>query len=356
MLGPGLDVRGGVASVERLILSSLPAEVQSTHIATMVDGSKATKLWTFLKALATLERSLRRGVDIVHIHFASDASSVRKEIVAKRALMAGKKVVMHAHGGEYQRYWREMTDRQRRRTLAVLTRVAALIVLGEAWREFFIRVGVPAERIVAIPNPVRLPDTIPDRRGKLRVGFVFLGMLSRNKGAFDLLDAIRALPMETLARCHFVMAGNGRGTELRGLVAKYKLGDSVEVRNWVQPHERDRLLSDADVFVLPSLNEGLPMAMLEAMAWGLPVICTPVGSIPEIVRDGFNGLLIQPGEVSQLGHAIVQLVADEPERISMGRAARQSVEKLRPESYVDKLVGTYHAVLKQSTEKVVERN
>jgi len=168
MIGPGLDVRGGVASVERLILSSLPAEVQATHIATMVDGSKALKLWTFLKSLAAFERALRQGVDIVHLHFASDASSVRKEIMARRALMAGKKVIMHAHGGGYQRYWREMTIRQRRRTLDVLTRVAALIVLGDAWRDFFIDIGVPAERIVAMPNPVKLPDSISNRRRKAR--------------------------------------------------------------------------------------------------------------------------------------------------------------------------------------------
>jgi glycosyltransferase involved in cell wall biosynthesis len=259
--------------------------------------------------------------------------------------MAGKKVIMHHHGGEYQRYWRQMTVRQRRRTLELLTKVSALIVLGDAWREFFVGLGVPAERVVSMRNPVNLPKSIPDRLGRERVGFLFLGVLVHRKGAFDLLDAIRTLPSDTLATFHFVMAGNGQVEELRSLVAKYGLNASVEVRSWVDQKERDQLLAEADVFVLPSRNEGLPMAMLEAMAWGLPAICTAVGSIPEILVDGQNGLLITPGNLEQLANAISHLGTVEKDRLALGQAARNSVETLASEIYVRKLLQLYKSVI-----------
>jgi glycosyltransferase involved in cell wall biosynthesis len=330
--------------VERLILSHLPADIQARHIATMVDGSKATKLWTFLQSLVKVEGALRKGVDIVHIHFASEASSVRKELLARRALRAGKQVVMHAHGAEYRRYWGEMRPAQQRRTLDVLTRASALIVLGEVWREFFMSIGIPAERIVVMPNPVALPASVPRRAGRTRVKFVFLGIIDHRKGAFDLLEAIRTLPAATLARCSFVIAGNGEGARLRDLVQHHDLAAIVDVRDWISPQARDELLADSDVFVLPSRNEGMPMAMLEAMAWGLPVICTPVGSIPEVVTDGHNGLLVAPGDVRAIRSAIERLVVDESGRLTLGTAARRTVEPLSAERYISRLVGVYAAV------------
>ena len=345
MLGPGLDVQGGVASVERLILDRLPPSAHARHVATMVDGSYVTKLWTFLKALIAIEQAISNDVDLVHIHFASDASSARKELVARQVLRKGKKVIMHAHGAEYRRYWREMTPAQQRRTLGVLTRLSALIVLGEVWREFFVAAGVPSERIVVLPNPVILPDSIPDRRGKPRVNFVYLGIIGHRKGAFELVEAIRELPAGSRDLCHFVFAGNGETDSLRGLVAKHELEATIEVRDWVDSRERDQLLADADAFVLPSRNEGMPMAMLEAMAWGLPVICTPVGSIPAVVTDGYNGLLIDPGDVSGISAAIMRLVRNDAERTTMGSAARRTVEPLAVEKYMERLQRLYTMVL-----------
>jgi glycosyltransferase involved in cell wall biosynthesis len=341
MLGPGLDVRGGVTSVERLIMSNLPPGVEATHIATMVDGSKVRKFWTFLAALVSFEKALTRGVDVVHIHFASAASSMRKELLARRALRAGKKLVMHAHGAEYRRYWQQMSVSQQRRTLSVLSRVSALIVLGEVWREFFVSIGIPSERIVVLPNPVSLPATVPDRHGRPRVEFVYLGIIDKRKGAFDLLEAIRGLPTGLRERCHFVVAGNGETATLRGRVAQCRLTGTIDVRDWIDAGERDRLLAGADAFVLPSRNEGMPMAMLEAMAWGLPVICTPVGSIPEVVIDGQNGLMVQPGDIAGIAAAIERIASSEPDRLRMGAAARRTVEPLSSERYVGRLLALY---------------
>src|SRR5262245_10217541 len=103
MLGPGLGVQGGISTVERMTLAALPQGVQAVHVPTMDGGSKLRKLLTYLHALARV--FVARRPDVVHIHFASRASSVRKMSFARLALARGCKVVMHAHGGLYQEYW-----------------------------------------------------------------------------------------------------------------------------------------------------------------------------------------------------------------------------------------------------------
>ena len=132
--------------------------------------------------------------------------------------------------------------------------------------------------------------------------------------------------------------------QVRDLAERRGLARFVEVRDWLSPSERDRLLASADAFVLPSYAEGLPMSLLESMAWGLPVISTAVGSIPEHVRDGVQGLLVQPGDVSELAGAIERIVMDDALRARMGEMARRAVEPLSIELYARKIVAIYGSV------------
>ena len=85
------------------------------------------------------------------------------------------------------------------------------------------------------------------------------------------------------------------------------LGSQVEVHSWIDAQERDRLLAQSDVFALPSRAEGVPMALLEAMANGLPSITSPVGGIPDVFRNGLDGVLVTPGDVEQIRAAMAQL-------------------------------------------------
>lgn len=342
MLGPGLEVQGGISTVERMTLAALPSGVQAVHVATMDGGTKLHKLLTYLRALA---RALAaRRPDVAHIHFASRASSVRKMALARLMLARGCKVIMHAHGGAWRDYWASLSPRARRRSLAVLRRVHALIVMGEGWREFYISIGVPAERVVVLPNPVDLPAALPRRIGAARAVFVYLGLVAAHKGAFDLVEAVARLPGPTKAKLKVIIAGNGELHELERRIAARSLQGVVEVRAWLDAEQRDALLASAEAFVLPSYNEGLPMAMLEAMAWGLAPVCTPVGSIPELVDDGRDGLLVAPGDVPALARAIERLALEPALRAKLGAAARRRVEPLAIDVYARKLCALYEAV------------
>jgi glycosyltransferase involved in cell wall biosynthesis len=344
MLGPDLNVRGGVSSVERLLMGSLPAEVSVNHIGTMVEGTHWQKIVTFARALVRAVVDLRKHPHVVHIHFASGASNLRKMILAQVAMLLGAKVIMHAHGAAYRNFWARMSAPARAATRYTLGRVSRLIVLGDSWAAFFISAGVPRHKIVVLPNPVVLPASVPDRRSRTQVRFVFLGEISRRKGAFDLLEAIAQLSPQCTARARFVIAGNRETARLREMVVQRSLGSIVEVRDWIGPQERDELLASADAFVLPSYAEGLPMALLETMAWGLPPICTPVGSISELVCHGTNGLIVQPGDAGQLARAIEQMTADDERRLYMGKVARATVEPLAADLYAQRVSALYRSV------------
>ena len=345
MVGPALTVRGGVSAVEQLLVDFLPAGVQVDHVASMVEGTKLRKILTFATALVRTRAQLRRRPHVVHIHFASYGSSVRKMVIARLAMASGAPVVMHAHGGAYSDFWKRMPAVGRVGTLRTLRRVDRLIVLGERWREFFASIGVPADRIVVLPNPVALPARLPLRLPRSQVRFVYLGLIAQRKGTFDLIEALALLPPEYRARLRLIVAGKGEMQRLRELVARHGLESCVELRDWIGPAERDQLLASAHAFVLPSYVEGLPMSLLEAMAWGLTPISTPVGSISEYVRDGVNGWLVQPGAVAQLAQAIERVVKDEAQCACMGELARAAVEPLSAETYAQQVHEVYQSVV-----------
>jgi glycosyltransferase involved in cell wall biosynthesis len=349
MLGPALTVKGGVTAVERLILPALPSHVKASHVATMEDGGKLLKLARYLWAVPNACIRFLSSVDIVHIHFASRASSIRKKVLAELALLFGLPVVMHAHGAEFAMYWQEMSERQRRHMLSLFRRIDALIVLGESWKRFFVSIGVPAEKITVLPNPVALPERIPARQAGPTAQFAYLGIIDYRKGAFDLLEAVASLPPDVRGSIRVVVAGNGEVERLREAVIAKGMESVITVRDWLSPAERDRLLAQSDVFVLPSYNEGLPMALLEAMAWGLPPLCTPVGSIPEFVSSGVNGTMIQPGDIPALANALRELASNGAERLRMGQQARRTVEPLSISQYVEKLCLVYDGLSREGS-------
>jgi glycosyltransferase involved in cell wall biosynthesis len=349
MLGPDLRVRGGVSAVESALIAALPPEIQVTQVATMVEGSKWRKVAVFVQAVVRTIAQLRRRPDVVHIHFASFGSSVRKVLLARLALARGARVIMHAHGGGFRDYLAGVAAPTRAAIVQTLSRVHCLIVLGETWREFFASLGVPRERIVVLPNPVALPASVPQRPRRSQVRLVYLGLFARTKGVFDLVDALTRLSPECLDRTRLVLAGNGELQAVRELIERRGLTRFVEVREWLAPAQRDRLLASADAFVLASYIEGLPMSLLEAMAWGLPVITTAVGSIGEHVRDGVQGLLVQPGDVSELAGAIERIVMNDALRKRMGEQARRGAEPLSVEVYGRRVAAIYGSVARNDS-------
>ena len=368
MLGTGFNIQGGITSVEKLILHhQRPSHIQIRHLPTIVQGSGWENIIVFTRAIRDLVWAIfQSDVDILHIHFAERGSTLRKLIPIAIGLMFGKAVILHAHGATYQEFYASLPALAQKVVGFFISRVTKIIVLSKSWQKYYSsKFSLNESQAVVLYNPVEVPSVLPDRRGRQQLKFVFLGRIGKrggaldiakslisfpkqDKGAFDLIEAFAALPAIDRQHVELVLAGNGDLEAANELITKLKLTDKITVLTWLSAEQRDELLATADAFILPSYNEGLPMSMLESMAWGLPVIVTPVGGIPEVIIDRQNGLLVEPGNQSQLVRAMQALIRDEDVRISLGIAAYKSVEHLDIHHYMKSLLHLYTSVIEDS--------
>ena len=342
--GPSLAVRGGISSVEQLICDYLPPYVSMRHVPTMEDGSAIAKASVFARGVQILRRSLESlDPTIIHIHFASRGSTLRKVILAEMVARAGRPLVMHAHGSEFDTFHRKLPAAVRRNVNRTLQRANVFITLSTQWRDFYVEeCEISPSQIVVLPNPVRVPAEVVDRSGRPRVQFLHLGRLGERKGSYDLVNAFSGLPRAIRDRARLVLAGDGDVEGVRKLAEP--MGDQVEVHSWIDVHERDRLLRESDVFALPSRAEGVPMALLEAMANGLPSITSPVGGIPDVFRNGFDGLMVTPGNVEQIRSVMTRLICDDSARVTAGRNARERAFAFDVHVYARRLADIYQRI------------
>jgi glycosyltransferase involved in cell wall biosynthesis len=177
------------------------------------------------------------------------------------------------------------------------------------------------------------------------VYFLFLGFIHPDKGIFDLLQVLHDHKAIMTNRLKLFIGGNGQVDRLQEIIEMGGLQGLVEFKGWVTGHEKDNLLQFADVFVLPSYYEGSPVAMLEAMSYGKPVISTTVGGIPEIVEPGLNGWLHSPGDHQALLNALLYYI-NEPENIKKhGERSFQIAQHYYPETIVPQLRSVYSSLL-----------
>jgi glycosyltransferase involved in cell wall biosynthesis len=342
--GPSLKVRGGITSVERLICDYLPPYVSMRHVATMEDGSAIAKASMFARSVQELRRALESlDPTIVHIHFASRGSTLRKMILAEMVARAGRPLILHAHGSEFDEFHRKLPAAVRRNVNRSLQRANVFITLSTQWRDFYVQeCELSPSQVVVLPNPVRVPNEVPVRDGRDKVQFIGLGRLGERKGTYDLVNAFVGLPEALRNKSRLVLAGDGDVEGVRKLAEP--AGDRIEVHSWIDSAERDRLLAQSDVFALPSRAEGVPMALLEAMANGLPSITTPVGGIPDVFRDGVDGMMVKPGDVDQIRAAMVHFITDDAARTAAGRLAREQARQYDVHVYARRLAEIYQRI------------
>ena len=342
-VGPGLAVRGGVSAVERLIIDSICRHVQVEHVATMEDGGILRRVRVFGAALWRIHSILRdKRPCIFHVHFASRGSTLRKCIISLMVLRASGWLVLHAHGAGFDSFFSNLPRPLQDRVARIFRRSHGFVVLSTQWQEFYAtRLALRRDRIQIMINPTDPMCPVPDRRRRDSVQFLFLGRIGDRKGAFELLDAYRALPATSRAKARIVFAGDGRVEELR---RRADIDPNVVVHTWLDHEERNHLLAASDVLVLPSHQEGVPMVILEAMAYGLPVIATPVGGIPDVIRHGREGLLVELGNRGALTAALARMIAEPALRASLGRGARATAESLNVTNYGQRLLEFYQTI------------
>lgn len=326
MLGTDFQTKGGISSVVNVYREAgLFERFPIVYLASHADGGAWVKIRYFAGAWLRYLLMLVRGrVAAVHVHVSTDVSFWRKLCFLLPTYLAGIPAILHLHGADFDTWYAAGARWKQRIVRAVFDRAAAIVVLSRSWQEWARSISRnPA--VVAIYNPVRLPPLAADFSARDPASLLFLGQLGNRKGAYDLLQAVaRVAPAHPELK--LVMAGDGEVERVRAEVQRLGLQRQVEVLDWVGGARKQELLERAAIYVLPSYCEGLPMSVLEAMAAGLPVICTPVGGVPEAITDGCEGRLIVPGDIDALCAALDALLSRLELRQRMGEAARSKVE------------------------------
>lgn len=348
MAGTDTSTKGGISSVIRGYRSaSLFKRFSAVYVPTHGDGGAFFKATMALKAWYRITRLLLRlDAPLVHIHVASRASFYRKYVITLIVRAFGRPYILHLHGGEFQDFYEKECGRLSRSLIVSAFGHAALtIVLSDSAKAFLLRI-CPHVRAEVLPNALQLPDASrighPSLEHDSRV--LFLGRLEASKGVATLIKAF-ALVAREFPNSRLVCAGEGNLDRWRQLATELGVEERVAFPGWLTAEQCEKELAQASVFALPSHAEGLPMALLEAMAWQLAIVTTPVGGIPDVIAHGTTGLFVKPDNVDELSNAIAQLLEKPELRAKLGLAARLKIQtSYSMEAHIKRLVAIYCAL------------
>lgn len=350
---------GGAESVLVSLVESLDKSCYKSVVCLLSDGWLKTQLdkrqietivipqprsfdlvWLF-----RLYRLLRdRTIHVMHSH--EFATNVYASLLSR---VTGIPVVTTAHGKNYYaEKWR------RRAAYRFVARQSVMVAVSSDLKRFLAqRVGIPTGRIRVVHNGIDLSRyKVQERSHTVRaelgistgqpiIGTV--GNLFAVKGQTYLLRACK-----TVASIYpnFVLLVAGEGEQLGPLEKEASdLGISGNVRFLGFRDDVPSLLQAMNVFVLPSLSEGLPLSVLEAFALQKPVVATNVGGIPEIVQDGATGYLVPPRNPEALAEKIIMFLRNPQMAANMGRAGRKKVED---DFSLEKMVREYQALYEEA--------
>ncbi len=279
-------------------------------------------------------------IDVFHVNIVQYGSTIRKLALCYVARMLKIPYVLHLHGSRYREYWSSVGPVLSRRIQGVFNRAAQVLVLGRIWSEF-IASQAPKARISVLPNATVAPAQARTHASNGQpIHILFLGQIGDRKGVPELVKALAQLGPSPSWRA--TLAGDGQVEFVEKQLAALGLADQVTVPGWAGPDDVERLLASADILVLPSHNENLPLSVIEGMAYGLAVVTTPVGAVPDIIVDGETGLLCPPGDAVQLAEALQRVVDDVVLRAKLGRSARAfHAENLNVDTYLSKLISLW---------------
>lgn len=311
-----------MATVAALMQADPDARVDIRTVPTYVDADVATRIRVGITGMVLSTWLILAGrVDVLHVHLSHGGSILRKALPLWAARLRGVPAVIHGHSFDFGGWLTGLPPAAQRLVRAALPGDRWLVLGRGLADEYRAALQLPEDAVEVLYNPVALPPNAVGQAAE-RVQAVALGRLGTRKGSYDIVRAVAALPADVRASLHITLAGDGEVEEVRAAVRDAGVGETVTVRDWIGPEERDRVLAASQVFVLPSYDEGLPMALLEAMAVGLVPITTPVGGIPEAVTDGVDGLLVPPGDTAALAAALARVAGDPQDRAALAAAAR----------------------------------
>ncbi len=292
-----------------------------------------------------LRLTFMRSYDVLHLHTASYTSFWEKCLYIWLAHLFKRKVILHVHGSRFSQFYTDSSPVLRRLVMRYLNKTDRVIALSQSMKAFFARL-MPAERIAVIENGIDMNPFLSFRRQlSSRPSLVFLGVVGSRKGIFDLIDVASMLRHQGLD-CDYHILGPGKIDLARQQAKQAGVPDLFHFHGPVEGETKVRLLVKSWCFVLPSYAEGMPLAILEAFAAGLPVVSTTVGGIPEVVHSDVNGYLVDPGDKEGFARMIQKLLTQPLLLEKMSAQNREdALSKYRIEAVAEKIDAIYTQLL-----------
>ncbi|MCF2651180.1 glycosyltransferase family 4 protein [Anaeromassilibacillus senegalensis] len=324
MIGPGRNVRGGISTVvNHYYAAGLDNRVNLRYIPTMLDGPRIQNLAVAAAAFLRFLLCFRR-YDVLHVHMAAQASFWRKRIFVKAAKKRGMTVVIHQHSADFDHFFQQEVDGRQRKEIKYIFEIAdAVLALSDTWADLFRTLVSAPEKVLVLPNAVACP--VENKSDYSDHWILFLGRLGERKGTFDLLQAVPAI-LKAVPDVKLILCGDGEIAACRREAQRLGVANCVEFPGWVDAEQREALFSACSLFVLPSHHEGMPMALLEAMAHGLAAVSTDVGGIPQVIESHVNGVCIPAGDTRQLAETVTSLLLCPKKKERIGQAGKKTIQ------------------------------
>jgi len=334
----GADYRVPSGGISQVLNSYSNIFEQFNFIPTTVSGNKFRKCFCLLYAIikTIILLLIFKQYTIMHIHGASYNSFYRKRIFIYLAKFFKIKVIYHIHGAEFRSFY----YRHKKIVTETLGKCDLIIALSQTW-EIFFRKQIGCPHVTVVENVIPYPMKVNHKTDDIYCNLLFLGIIGERKGIFDLLEVIIDNKASYQNQIRLYIGGNGDVEKLKAMIKENNLDEIVKYEGWVSGEKKAYLLSLADIYILPSYNEGSPVSILEAMSYSLPVISTPVGGIPEIISKDINGLLVEPGDKLQIKCAIDTMLSNANLRNKMGEESYRRAMEYFPDKIEKKLLHIY---------------
>lgn len=306
-----------------LLASPLADRYRMEAIVTWRGFQPTERLMVFCRALVSLTRwCLGTGRRVVHIHTAVRGSLYRKALCISLARCLRRPVLLqiHAGPGDIEAFASGLGARRRwmfRRALRSASRVAAVSAGTAMTMERLF--GIDGVELVPNAAPI-VPADIAEDVGTARTVLYLGGFANPVKGGSAMIEAIESCA-ETLPGVEFVLGGPGDAPDR--LVELENRARNVRWAGYLDEAAKRQAFAHCAVFVLPSLSEGLPIALLEAMAWGRAIVATAVGGVPDTAPDGTAAIVVPPDDPASIVVAIEAAMSDPDRRRELGEAARR---------------------------------
>lgn len=344
---PSLDENKNVSGISTLVRQIIKRGREDfVHFeAGRRDGERINANWIFQQMFLTprfLNLIRREKIDLVHINTALvPLSIVRDAALVSAAHIAKRPILLHLHGG---RFLMEAFENNALERIAarMMRRAKKIIVLSEHEKESLEKRWKNLN-IEVLPNAVAVDEiSIVERRKSAEKTIVFLGRLHESKGLHEIIEACRVLKNENFS-FQFKCFGAGALKDFFTSEMSKILGDNFFYGGVASGAEKWKELAASDIFLLPSrYGEGLPMAMLEAMATGCVAVAADVASVRAVIRDGENGLMVEPYNAAQVVEKLKLLLSEQVDFELLRRNARATVERnFAFSDYIKKLENIY---------------